>query len=521
MRKNYSLLMLLALGLSGLVAGAYAQTTASVWDGIYTDAQATRGAAAYGSYCASCHGATLAGTGEAPALAGGQFVGDFNSETVGDIFDRIRTTMPLAAPGSLTRNQYADILAYILKANSFPAGAKELDRRSEYLKAIKFEAAKPRKGASATPAAPPVQAASAAPAAPVRAAGAGGRARIVPADLTALAQADQASGVLSPAASDPRNAPNSQPNPYKADPFFFKMPAGRSMGSTSAVATDSKGHVWIAERCGANDCAGSTLDPIMEFDARGNFIKAFGTGMLLFPHGFFIDAQDHLWITDNHVGDGKGEVVMEFTQDGKLLRTLGKPGVSGSGPDTFHEPDAVLVAPDGSIFVTDGHMPGPSTNARVVKFDKNGTFIKQWGGHGIQPGQFDVPHCLAMDSKGRLYVGDRWNNRIQVFDQDGKLLQILTQFGRPSGIFIDKHDILYVTDSESRTPVGYGYNPDWKRGIRVGSVKDGIVTAFIPDTDPNPDAGATSGAEGIWADDKGVIYGAQVEQKAVVRYTRQ
>lgn len=106
-----------------------------------------------------------------------------------------------------------------------------------------------------------------------------------------------------------------------------------------------------------------------------------------------------------------------------------------------------------------------------------------------------------------------------MFDQDGKLPQILTQFGRPSGLYIDKHDVLYVTDSESRAPVGYGYNPGWKRGIRVGSVKDGIVTAFIPDTDPNPDAGATSGAEGIWADNKGVIYGAQVEQKAVVRYT--
>ena len=123
-----------------------------------------------------------------------------------------------------------------------------------------------------------------------------------------------------------------------------------------------------------------------------------------------------------------------------------------------------------------------------MKFDAKGKFIKQWGEHGIGGGQFEVAHCLAMDKEGHLYVGDRWNNRIQEFDQDGKLLKIFTQFGRPSGIFIDKNDIMYSTDSESRSPMGYGYHPGWKRGIRIGSVKDGVVTAFIPDTDPNPEA---------------------------------
>jgi hypothetical protein len=133
----------------------------------------------------------------------------------------------------------------------------------------------------------------------------------------------------------------------------------------------------------------------------------------------------------------------------------------------------------------------------------------------------DVPHCLAMDSRGNLYVGDRWNNRVQKFDQTGKVLAIFTQFGRPSGIMIDQNDILYVTDSESRNAPGkYGHHPGWKRGIRIGSVTDGIVTAFIPDTDPNPDAGATSGGEGIWVDGKGVVYSAQVQQKAIVRYVR-
>ncbi len=176
-------------------------------------------------------------------------------------------------------------------------------------------------------------------------------------------------------------------------------------------------------------------------------------------------------------------------------------------------------APDGSIFVAEGHLPVVGS-ARIIKFDKDGKFVKQWGGHGRGPGRLEMPHCLAMDSKGRLYVGDRDNNRIQIFTQDGELLGQLTQFGRPSGIAIDRNDILYVTDSESRNAPGYGHHPGWKRGIRIGSVTDGIVTDFIPDTDPDPDAGTTSGGEGIWADGKDAVYSAQVEQKQVVKYVR-
>src|SRR5271167_1655616 len=179
-------------------------------------------------------------------------------------------------------------------------------------------------------------------------------------------------GLCCPAAlADTNAAPNSQPNPYRRVDNFFKLPAGRTMGSSSAVAVDHHGHIWIAERCGANSCANSKLDPIMEFDAGGNFIKAFGGGMMLFPHGFFIDKADHIWVTDGQVGGGRGDAVLEFDQSGKLLRTLGKPGISGNGPDTFHEPSAVLVAPNGDIFVADGHEAG-SGNARIVKFDRNG-----------------------------------------------------------------------------------------------------------------------------------------------------
>jgi len=176
------------------------------------------------------------------------------------------------------------------------------------------------------------------------------------------------------------------------------------------------------------------------------------------------------------------------------------------------------VTPGGTIFVADGHDPDKGV-ARIMKFAPDGRFMKQWGEHGAAAGQMDAPHAMAMDSKGRLFVGDRWNNRVDIFDQDGKLLDMWTQFGRPSGLFIDRNDTLYVSDSESRNPQGYGYHPGWKRGVRIGSAVTGKVAAFIPDTFAEPDKTSTSGAEGIWVDGKGVVWGSQVGQRMVVRYT--
>jgi hypothetical protein len=321
----------------------------------------------------------------------------------------------------------------------------------------------------------------------------------------------------------PKAEPNPKANRYAEVGNFFKLPPGRSMGSSSAVAGDSKGNIWVVDRCAANSCVGSTLDPVMEFDASGKFVKSFGAGLLQFAHGFTIDSKDHLWITDGVPPGGKGTLghtVMEFDTSGKLLRTMGKPGVRASAPDGFNEPNAVLVAPDGSIFVAQNHTNDYKGTPRIIKFDANGQFIKQWGSSGTGPGQFGMPHCLAMDSKGNLYVGDRDNNRIQIFTQDGKYLGQLTQFGRPSGIVIDRNDILYSTDSESRAAAGYGHHPGWQRGIRIGSLKDGVVTDFIPDTDSTPETSSTSGGEGIWADGKGAVYSAEVKQKAVVKFVR-
>ena len=315
---------------------------------------------------------------------------------------------------------------------------------------------------------------------------------------------------------------NSEPNPFPSGVSFGQLPDGRKWGSTAGVDTAPDGTIWAYDRCGANSCVDSKVDPILHFDTSGKLIKAFGAGMFNFPHGLHVDKDGNVWVTDHDSnapgGKGRGQQVFKFDPNGKVLMTLGKAGVSGNGPDTFNKPSDVLVAPNGDIYVADGH--GPETNARIVKFDKTGKFIRAWGGHGSGPDQLEGPHALAMDSKGRLFVGDRTNNRVQVFDQDGKLLASWKQFGRPSGIFIDRNDMIYVTDSESREdnkPEEYGHNPGVHRGIRWGNVRDGKVIGYIPDPKPT---GGSSISEGVAVDRQGNVYGAEVGPRDVKKYVK-
>jgi hypothetical protein len=320
----------------------------------------------------------------------------------------------------------------------------------------------------------------------------------------------------SAAYTQPDAAPNSQPNPYRTLENWAKMPEGRTWGSTSSVDLDRNGNIWVADRCGANSCAGKNEAPVMQFDPAGKLLRSFGAGLFIFPHDLVVDRDGNIWVVDGQGRDGKGHQVFKFSPDGKVLLALGKAGVAGDANDTFNQPSAVAIAPNGDIFVADGH--GGDTNARIVKFSKDGKFLKTWGKKGAAPGEFDTPHTLAFDSQGRLFVGDRANNRIQIFTQDGAFLKEWKQFSRPSAIYIDRNDVIYVSDSESREREGYGGHPGWKRGIRVGSAKDGTVKAFIPDTYATPEEASTSGSEGLAADGKGTIYGAEVQQKDLKKY---
>ncbi len=346
--------------------------------------------------------------------------------------------------------------------------------------------------------------------------------RVLVTSVTTVMALGAVVGVAMPAFGQ---AVNDLPNPYTTHQGHFTLPDGRTWGSTSAVDIDIDGtSIWVGERCGANSCAGSDLDSVLKFDADGNVVTSFGAGMLIFPHGIHVDSDGNVWITDaqgpNEDATELGHRVIKFSPTGEVLLVLGEAGVAGDGTDhLLYTPCDVITAPDGSIFVADGHG-GQSPNAppeevaRIVKYDAEGNYIMHWGGLGSEPGQFRTPHGLAWDSRGRLFVADRGNKRIQIFDQEGNFLEEWSQFSRLSGIFITADDTLYGADSESSDTS----NPGWHRGIRVGSAATGEVMYFIPD--PASEPGGTSAAEGVAVDANGNIFGAEVGPRQLARYTR-
>jgi len=294
---------------------------------------------------------------------------------------------------------------------------------------------------------------------------------------------------------------------------WAKPPNGVPWAAVTAVEVSPDGSIYVIHRCHENSCDGRTEPPILKFNASGKLLKAWGEGMFIFPHGATVDAQGNLWVTDEQGKDGKGQQVFKFSPEGKVLMTLGKAGVASDAPGLFDQPTDVAIAANGDIFVTEGHSPTPANN-RVQKFDKNGKFIKSWGHTGSGPGEFNAPHTIALDSKGRVLIGDRNNNRIQIFDQDGNYIDTWKQWGRPSGIFIAKDDTMYVADSES-----WGSDePGWKKGIRIGSAKDGSVKYFIEDMESTTEE--HSGAEGVGVDAQGNVYGAVVRRRMPEKHVR-
>lgn len=335
--------------------------------------------------------------------------------------------------------------------------------------------------------------------------------------------------------------PTELQNPYilvNGWPSLPKSMNGGRWGEVIRVHVASDGNIWVFHRCfntvppGHATCVGrgDSNPPILEFDPSGKLLKSLGAGLFAYPHGFTIDNDGNLWTSDvndeamilgtpakNAEGVVMGQEVLKLSPDGKVLMMLGKEGVSGNGPDTFDRPTGIAVAANGNVFVADGHAPNQHNSARIVKFSKDGRFIKAWGHKGPAPGDFDEPHDIFVGGpQGRVYVADRGNKRIQVFDQEGGFLAAWPQFGTPSSVFVGKDDSIYVGAAFPDPSAKKGE----LRGIVVGNARDGALKAFIPDpADPDKlDVGTT--ASGIAADDAGNIYAADVAAHNLRKYIK-
>jgi len=336
---------------------------------------------------------------------------------------------------------------------------------------------------------------------------------------------------------------NDLPNPYRSVAPWGKLPEGRKWGALNAVAVDRDGRsLWVADRCGANpdvppgespfqydSCAGSDWPPVHKLDSEGDIVKSFGAGLFVFPHKIYQDRDGNLWVVDMRAMNARerakypdarpaGHTVVKFDPDGRVLLTIGTPGVAGDPPRALTEPCAVVVAPNGDIYIAEGHSgqqpKPPNTVARISRFAADGTFIRSYGRLGSGPGEFRTPHDMALDERGRLYVADRGNHRIQILDLGGNYLGEWKQYGRPSGVAL-AGGLVYVADSESN---GVAPNPGWQRGIRVGDAASGRVLYRIPDP---LELKGTSAAEGVAVDAIGNVYGGEVGPRQLVKHVWQ
>ena len=319
------------------------------------------------------------------------------------------------------------------------------------------------------------------------------------------------------------------PNPApKVTKNWGQLPAGRKWGTSAGIDIDPKdGHIWAYERCGAGtagggpvDCENNPVDPVFKFDRNtGAVLANFGKGVMVTPHGIHVDAQGNVWIADfaGNKDGTRGHQVHKFSAKGEKLLSLGTAGKPGNADGQFNQPNDVVVGPDGSIYVSDGHdAQGMTTNAaiaeglkrgatsRISKFAADGKFIKSWGQIGVKHGEFRTPHALMFDAKGRLWVADRGNHRLEIFDQDGKYLESRYIYGRISGFFI-KANTVYAIDSES----GPLNHPNWRNGVRIGPLDEDRVTAFIPPFEREDRVYQGTAGEGVAVDADGNVYAAE------------
>lgn len=343
--------------------------------------------------------------------------------------------------------------------------------------------------------------------------------------------------------------PTSLPNPYRLVPDWptlpptMKGPEGRKWGQVIRVHVGPNGNIWVFHRCfndkpnGDATCInrGDANPPLLEFTPAGQFVRSIGVGLFANPHGFSIDNQGNLWTSDtndkdtafdmsakNAAGHLIGQTVLKLSPAGKVLMTIGKDG-GGNGPYLFDRPTGVAIAANGDIFVADGHSPNKSKSARIVKYSAKGAFIKEWGKLGSSPGDFNEPHDINIGgSKGYVYVADRRNNRVQVFDQDGKFIAAWKQFGQPSSVYVDRHDNIYVgaTYQSSGSMFGPNNGPN-DRAIVIGNAITGELKYLIPDPgDLSKMTDTGTSASGISTDEQGNIFVADVGFNNLRKYAK-
>jgi DNA-binding beta-propeller fold protein YncE len=272
---------------------------------------------------------------------------------------------------------------------------------------------------------------------------------------------------------------------YQLVENWAQLPAGTKWTMMTAVDLDAQGTLYVLQR--------GEPAKVMVFDPAGKLLRTWGEGMFPSAHGLRVDAAGNVWVTDR-----KLQQVIKFSPEGKRLLELGKKGVAGENDSTeaLNGPSDVVVAPGGEIFVSDGE----SRNTRVVKFAADGKFIKYWGTKGAGPGQLDVPHAIVMDSKGRLYVANRSNARVEIFDQEGGYLGVLNNVGTPYGLFMTKDDVLYATDGT-----------EGKDDLTVVDTRSGKVLAHF---------GGLVGPHMLAVDAHGAIYVAETRGNAVKKFVR-
>jgi hypothetical protein len=294
---------------------------------------------------------------------------------------------------------------------------------------------------------------------------------------------------------------------YQADPSWPAKPANIAWEAVPSVAIDNGGNVWMFTR---------TKPPVQVYDAAGKFLRSWGENDIQVAHGLRFDPEGNVWLTD--VGS---HLVMQFTPEGKLLKTLGTRGAAGEDASHFNKPTDVVVAPSGDVFVADGYG-----NNRIVHFDRNGKFVKAWGKLGVGPGEFSLPHAIVRDSKGRLYVADRNNVRIQVFDENGTFLDQWKNILVPWGLFVDGNDEIWACGSSPMPWVGdqkfLGCPPKDQVVMRFNTSGKLLSLWTIPKgEDGKEQPGEVNWLHGLAVDSQGNLFLGDIKGKRLMKFTKQ